>query len=522
MVAMRMRKLFDPRSRSIAPWVMAALVAACGGGGGGGGSSPAPQANRPPVFSSPASASVNENTAGTIYTAAATDPDGDPITFALLPGGDTGVFAFNATSGVLSLASGLDFEAPRDANTDNTYAVTLEARDSRGGTAQLSLTISVQNVVEAMALRRVGTGFSLPLYVAGIPGTEQVVVLQKQGRARVLNPATGVIESVDFLDLTTQVSSDSERGLLGLAFSPAFATDRTFYINMTNLAGNTEIRRYRMMSGSSTQADPATADVILTLAQPFANHKAGWLGFANDGLLYLPTGDGGSAGDPNNNAQNRSSLLGKILRLDVSGDDFPSDPNRDYRIPAGNAFPGGTGGAPEIFALGLRNPFRASVDSLTGDLIVADVGQNAVEEVNRLRPADAGADFGWNLREGTQPYNGGANSASFTPPVAEYTHGSGPDQGRSVTGGYIYRGNIEPIRNQYVFGDFVSGNVWSVPATSLVPGQTLASSAFTRLNTVLVPNAGTLSQVSSFGLDTQGRLYIVSFGGDIFRIENAP
>ena len=138
-----------------------------------------------------------------------------------------------------------------------------------------------------------------------------------------------------------------------------------------------------------------------------------------------------------------------------------------------------------------RNPIRASVDSLTGDLIVADVGQNAVEEVNRLRPADAGANFGWNLREGTQAYNGGANSASFTPPVAEYAHGSGPDQGRSVTGGYTYRGNIEPIRNQYVFGDFVSGNVWSVPATSLVPGQTLASSSFTRLNPVLVPNAGT-------------------------------
>ncbi len=500
---------------------MAGLLSACGGGGGGG-TTPAPQANRPPVFSSPATASVNENTAGTIYTAAATDPDGDPITFALLPGGDAGVFTLNAATGALSLASGLDFETPRDANTDNAYAVTLEARDGRGGATPLSLTVSVQNVVEAMALRRVGTGFSQPLYVAGIPGTDQVVVLQKQGRARVLTPATGVIETVDFLDITSQVSTDSERGLLGLAFSPAFAADRTFYINMTNLAGNTEIRRYRMMTGSSAQADPATADVILTIAQPFANHKAGWLGFTNDGLLYVPTGDGGSAGDPNNNAQNRTSLLGKVLRLDVSGDDFPGDPDRDYRIPPGNAFPGGTGGAPEIFALGLRNPFRASLDSLTGDLIIADVGQNAVEEIDRLRPADAGANFGWNLREGTQPYNGGANSASFTPPVAEYAHGTGPDQGRSVTGGYIYRGNIEPIRNQYVFGDFVSGNVWSVPATSLVPGQTLASSAFTRLNPALVPDAGTLSQISSFGLDTQGRLYIVSFSGNIFRIESAP
>lgn len=444
------------------------------------------------------------------------------MTLSLLTGGDAGVFAFNPTTGVLSLASGLDFEAPRDANADNAYALTFEARDNRGGAAQLAVTITVTDQSEAMSLRRVGAGFSQPLYVTGIPGTDRVVILQKGGRARVLNPESGAIESVDFLDVTTEVSTDGEQGLLGLVFSPDFAADRTLYVNLTNLAGNTEIRRYRMFTGSSTQVDPSTEDVILTISQPFDNHNGGWMGFSNNGLLYIPTGDGGGGGDPLNNAQTTTSLLGKVLRIDVSGDDFPGDANRDYSIPAGNAFPGGAGGAAEIFALGLRNPFRASVDAVTGDLIMGDVGENAIEEIDRLPASGSGTNFGWNRREGTQSYNGGANAPGFAPPVAEYSHGTGPAQGRSVTGGYIYRGPISPIRNHYIFGDFISGNVWSVPEASLVPGQTLASSAFTRLNPQLVPNAGTLSRITSFGVDTQGRLYIVAFGGDVFRIESAP
>lgn len=501
-----------------------ALLSACGGGGGGGGAgSPAPSpVNRAPAITSPSALSLAENTSGPVYTLTATDPDADPVTLSLLTGGDAGVFNFTPATGILSLASGLDFEAPRDANTDNVYSITFEARDNRGGAAQLAVLVTVTNQADGLALRRVGTGFSQPLFVTGIPGTDRLVVLEKGGRARVLNPETGFVESVDFLNVSTEITTDSERGLLGLAFSPSFASDRTFYVNITNLAGDTEIRRYRMLSGSSTQADPLTADVILTITQPFANHNGGWLGFSNAGLLYIPTGDGGSGGDPLNNAQTTTSLLGKVLRLDVSGDDFPADPNRDYRIPAGNAFPGGTGGAPEIFALGLRNPYRASVDTQTGDLLMGDVGQNAIEEIDRLRPTGSGTNFGWNRREGTQPYNGGADSLAFTPPVTEYTHGAGPLQGRSVTGGYIYRGPLAAIRDHYVFGDFVSGNVWSVPEVSLVPGQTVPATAFTRLNPQLVPDAGTLSQISSFGLDGQGRLYIVGFGGNVFRIESAP
>jgi glucose/arabinose dehydrogenase len=512
--------LHHPQARAAFLAFALASLPACGGG-----SSPPPPAapaNRAPQFTSPSQVSVNENVTGVIYTFTATDPDGDPITYAIVPGGDEGVFEINLTARTIALTQGLDFEAPQDATGNNVYIVTIEANDGRGGTARLRLEIRVLNVPEGMSLRRAGTGFSQPLYLAGLPGTGRVVVLEKGGRARVLDPESGAIEGADFLNLSGQIATDSERGLLGLAFSPDFASDRVVFVNLTNSAGDTEVRRYQTFPGNSLVADPASAELVLRIAQPFANHNGGWIGFGPDGLLYIPTGDGGSGGDPQNNAQNPNSLLGKVLRIDVSADDFPSDALRNYRIPSGNAFPGGAGGAPEIFALGLRNPWRASFDTLTGDLFIGDVGQNAIEEVNRMRSGDAGANYGWRLREGTQPYNGGANSAAFTPPVTEYTHGTGPAQGRSVTGGYAYRGNIEPIKDRYVFGDFISGNIWSVPVSDLVPGQTLASSAYTRLNGELVPDAGATGNISSFGVDNDGRLYIVSFGGSVFRIEDAP
>ena len=504
---------------------------ACGGGGGGSTSPPPPPpppppaANRPPVISSAASVNINEGVTGAVYTLTATDPDGDTLTREMLAGGDSARFSFNAGTGVLSLGAALDFEAPQDANGDNTYEVSFRVSDGRGGTDTQAVQIRVQDVdetVTGMALRRVGTGFTAPLYVEGIPGTDRVVVLQKGGLARVLDPDTGTIEGVNFLDVSGSVATQGEQGLVGIAFSPNFTTDRRVYVNLTNTSGNTEIRRYQTVINNPLVVDVSTMDVILTIAQVDAFHNGGWLDFGNDGFLYLATGDGGGrTANAELNAQNTASLLGKILRIDVSGDDFPGDANRDYRIPSGNAFPGGAGGAPEIFAIGLRNPWRSSFDPQTGDLFIADVGQSAREEINRMRPGDAGVNYGWAVREGTASYTG-ADSASFTPPVAEYSHNTTPSLGRSITGGYVYRGNIGPIRNHYIFGDFISGNVWSVPVSSLTVGQTLASSQFTRLNDDLVPDAGTLSSISSFGRGNDGEIYIVSYGGSVFRIEGAP
>lgn len=511
------------------------VLQACGGGGGNNNPSPPPPpppppANRAPVINSPAAVNIEEGVTGAIYTVTATDPDGDPITLSLVSGGDAGLFNFNAASGVLSLNSPLRYAEPQDGNRDNIYEVTFEARDNRGGSARVTVRFSVQQGEETfpgMALRRVSDGFNWPLYLDGIPGTDRVVVLEMGGRARVLNPETGMIESTPFLNVADQISTGDERGLLGITFSPDFASDRTVYVNLTNRQGTTEIRRYQTYSTNPLQADPATMDIILTINQVDGFHNGGWMGFDQNGLLYVATGDGGGVTEgADQNAQDVNSLLGKMLRLDVSGDDFPSDPNRDYRIPAGNAFPAnGSAGRPEIFALGLRNPWRASFDTQTGDLFIADVGQGEVEEVNRMSITEGGVNYGWANREGTRPYRNRADSPAFTDPVLEYYHRTAEtgstSSGRSITGGYVYRGNIEPIRNHYLFADFVTSYVWSVPVDNLVRGQTVTPNGFTRLNASLVPDAGTLNQIASFGRDNAGNVYIVSLNGSIFRIEGA-
>ncbi len=502
--------------RFVAPVLACLWLVACGGGDG----TPTPPVlvNGPPIFSSPATISVNENAAGVIYTLAATDPEGGAITISVTPGGDEAVFNIDLATGDVTAITPLDFENPSDGNVDNVYTLTFEVSDPNGLTASLTVSITVLDVAEGMQLQRVGTGFSQPLYLEGLPGTTNVLVLQKGGRIRILNPETGAIDSTDFLNVSATISTAGEGGLLGLAFSPSFATDRMFYLNVTNTSGDTEIRRYTMFTGSTTQADPSTSDVILTFAQPRTNHNAGWIGFSNDGMLFIPTGDGGEQGDPNGHAQDTNDILGKVLRVDVSGDDFPSDASRDYAIPTGNAFPSG-GGLPEIFAYGVRNPFRCSFDRVTGDLFIADVGQSSREEIDRLRPGDVGTNFGWADQEGTIDHSS-TDRAELVDPVAEYLRGSGPLQGQSVTGGYVHRGNVDPIKDHYVFGDFVSANVWAIPVTDLIVGQTVAAAQFVRLNPSLVPNAGSLSQISSFGEDLAGNLYIISLGGDVFRIES--
>ena len=360
---------------------------------------------------------------------------------------------------------------------------------------------------------RVGTGFSGgPLFMVEVPdGSGRMYVVEKNGLIRILDPATGTIAATPFLDVTLQVASSGEQGLLGFALAPDFATSGVFYIYMTNTSGDNEVRRYSILPGNMDQANAATADRILLLPHPSAtNHNAGWIGFGPDNMLYIPTGDGAVGA----NAQSLNSLLGKILRIDPSSDAFPADADRDYAIPAGNPYAGATPGLDEIWASGLRNPFRASFDSLTGNLWIGDVGEGALEEINLAPAGQAGLNFGWNLQEGTN----GANNAAFTRPVAEYGHGSGPFQGNSVTGGLVYRGPIAGLDGQYVFGDFFD-EIWSVPVSSLVQGSTLPSSSFTLRNTAFTPNAGTIAQITSFATDSAGNLYITDLGGEVFRVQ---
>lgn len=491
-----------------------AMTAACSSGDGGA----PPPANRAPVITSPATLSVAERTADAGYTIRATDPDGDTITFALAGGADAGEFHLEP-GGVVAFNVIPNFEAPTDANRDNVYEIIVSASDGRL-TVTLAVRITVTDVAESFAVRRVASGLSQPLFLLGRgDGSGRVFIVEKAGQVEILNPATGLLNPTPFIDLTGVIDPAGEQGLLGMALAPDFATSRTFYLHLNNLNGDTEIRRYQTQIANPDLADTSTADIIFTATQPNAiNHKGGWIGFGPDNLLYIALGDGGGGNDPFGNGQNLSSLLAKILRIDPSTDAFPSDPVRDYAIPPSNPFASG-GGAPETFVYGLRNPFRASFDRQTGDLFIGDVGQNAVEEIDLVRPGESGLNFGWPILEGTR-VNQAGSTAGMTPPIAEYGHGTGPRQGNSVTGGYVYRGPADTLRGNYVFADFITANVWSIPAASVMQGTTIASAAFTIQTAAFTPDLGTLNSIASFGEDDIGNLYIVGVDGEIFQLRD--
>ena len=471
--------------------------------------------NAAPVFTSATSASVAENSGGAVYTAAATDADGDTITFALSGGADQALFSISGAD--VAFQTPPDFEAPADADGDNIYELIVSASDGTD-TAIRNVSITVTDVAEAFSLRRIATSFTQPLFVAGRgDGSNRIFVVEKPGQIETLDLDTGLIAPTPFLDITASVSDAGEGGLLGLALAPDFATSGIFFVYVTNLSGDTEVRRYQTSASDPDQADLSSMDVILTFAQPFNNHNAGWIGFDSDGFLYIASGDGGGSGDPQGNGQDTSNLLGAILRIDVRGDDFPTDPSRDYLIPADNPF-ATSGGAPEIWAYGLRNPFRASFDRLTGDLYIGDVGQDAVEEIDLIQPGEAGLNFGWNIFEGTEPFAGGP-VAGLTPPVAEYRHGSGPRQGNSVAGGYVYRGPVTALQGQYVFGDFVTNNIWSIPAASISQGTTIDANSFILQNSNFTPDSGTINGITSFGEDDAANLYVADISGQIFVVE---
>ncbi|WP_077148731.1 PQQ-dependent sugar dehydrogenase, partial [Sphingopyxis sp. KK2] len=457
---------------------------------------------------SPTTATVTENMTAA-YQASATDADGGSLTFSIDGGADAGLFAITP-AGALSFSAAPDFDLPGDADGNNIYVVNLRVSDgSRSATQQLN--ISVVNSPEGIAVRRVGTGFNQPLFVAAIPGDSRVYVAEKGGDVFLFDPANGGKTRV--LDIT-DISTDGERGLLGLAVYPDHATSRHLLAMATAPNGAVQIRRYTL-SGVNPSLGYVTALSIPHSAN--SNHNGGWIGFGPDGYIYAGVGDGGGAGDPANNAQNPNSQLGKILRLARNPDPF-AGASPQYFIPApGNPYLSG-GGDRYVYALGLRNPFRASFHQST--LIIGDVGQGAVEEVDFLSTTQPGANFGWPFREGTQSYRGTA-PAGLIDPVTEYSHGSGARQGQSITGGYVYRGPVTSLQGQYVFADFISGNIWSVPFTSLVAGQTLSSSRYATRNADFLPDAGTIDQIASFGEDNAGNLFIVDLDGDIFMVQPA-
>lgn len=480
------------------------ILASCGGGGGGGSAPPAP--NTAPSFTSLQTATVIENMTAA-YQATASDPEGNALTFSIAGGADAARFSIS-TAGALSFTPAPDFDLPSDADGNNVYAVQIRVSDGTNSVDQL-VNITVNNSREGIAVRRVATGFSQPLFVSAIPGDARVYVVERGGGVYLFDPATGTRTQV--LNIGN-LSTDGERGLLGLAPRPDHATSRKLLAVATAPDGAVEVREYTL---GLPQSSTAYLTVLSTPHGDFNNHNGGWIGFGPDGHAYVGIGDGGGGGDPQNNAQNTNVRLGKILRIAINPDPF-AGASPVYYIPApGNPFISG-GGDRWIYALGLRNPFRASF--FGNRLLIGDVGQGAVEEIDMVSTTQPGRNFGWRFLEGTQPFNGTA-PGGLTPPVAEYSHGTGPRQGNSVTGGYVYRGPVTSLRDRYVFADFVRGNIWTVPSASLVDGQTLNSSQFERRNEDFAPDAGTINQLVSFGEDNAGNLYIVDFDGEIFIVQ---
>jgi glucose/arabinose dehydrogenase len=411
---------------------------------------------------------------------------------------------------------------------------------SLAGAAALLL-VPALSAADDFALRRVATGLTRPLFVTAPPGdTGRVFIVEQRsgstGRVKILRLATQQVLPTPFLEVTG-VSTGNEQGLLGLAFHPDYASNGYLYVDFTDAAGTTVIRRYTV-SADPNQADPSSAQVVLTISQPQENHNGGWLAFGPDGYLYVAMGDGGGSDDNDaghtvgtGNAQDlTSNLLGKILRLDVDGDAFPADPNRNYAIPPDNPFVGVTGDD-EIWAYGLRNPFRASFDRLTGDLYIGDVGQNSREEID-VQPATSagGENYGWRLREGTiaTPTGGvgGAKPPGAIDPIYDYPHGTGPTQGFVVTGGVVYRGPVASLQGLYVFADFQTARIWTLRWDGSDPAGFDGTNytEFTDWGDApqFQPDAGALTQISSFGEDAAGNLYVVSLTGDVFRVTALP
>ncbi len=350
---------------------------------------------------------------------------------------------------------------------------------------------------QGYAWKLVAEGLDRPLgLVTARDGSQRLFVVEQKGVVRILLGDT-LLES-PFLDIRQKVgTSQNEQGLLGLAFDPAYEQNGLFYINYTDRRGDTVIARYRV-SDDPDLADPASEEVLLTQKQPYANHNGGDLAFGPDGFLYIASGDGGSGGDPQGNGQNRNTLLGKILRIDVSA--VPG-----YRIPEGNPF-SSPEGRPEIWAYGLRNPWRISFDRLTGDLYISDVGQDAMEEVNfQAAGAEGGANYGWNYFEGTRSFRGTPpEGARFEMPVIAYPLG----EECSITGGYVYRGQDLPDwQGVYVYADFCSGRVWGAVRE--------ADGAFQTRELFRLEQG-----IASFGEDESGELYILNlYSGKILRLE---
>ena len=361
-----------------------------------------------------------------------------------------------------------------------------------------------------LGVELVAKGFDRPVWAGAPEGIKgKLWVMEQDGKVWIVNDKTGEREAKPFLDVSADVTTKGgEEGLLGLAFSPDFIQSGRFYVNYTDQEKQTRIVRFTSTDGKTT--DPTSEEVLLKYPSEFENHNGGWIGFGPDKMLYIGNGDGGAGDDPNKHGQALDTLLGKILRIDVS-------PAKGYQSPSDNPFVNKSDAKPEIWAYGVRNPWRCSFDRQTGDFWIGDVGQNHWEEINYKPVGKAsGANFGWRVREADQENPkkdvGGSMPAGAIDPVYVYNHGMKNNEGLSVTGGYVYRGPIKALQGRYVFGDYQNPRIWSF---KLKNGK---ASDFRDHTKELQPQGGRINLISSFAEDDDGNVLIVDHTGSIYRI----
>ena len=374
---------------------------------------------------------------------------------------------------------------------------------TRLGSFVLALALAASARAQTVVLERVTGGLNLPVAIAHARDT-RLFIVQQDGLIRIWD-GTNLL-STPFLDVRSLTAAGGERGLLGMAFHPDYATNGFFYINYTDRNGDTVIARYTRSASDANRADTSTVRVLLQVDQPYANHNGGQLEFGPDGYLYIGLGDGGSANDPENRAQNRSTLLGKMLRIDVDG-------GTPYAVPPTNPFVGQSNVRPEIWAYGLRNPWRYSFDRATGDLWIADVGQGTREEIDfQSVSSPGGENYGWRLMEGSNCHIPAVSNCNATgalvEPVIDYGHTGGAC---SVTGGYVYRGTRYPrLGGMYIYGDYCNGVIWGgtrLASTGVVTTRVLIDTSFA---------------ISTFGEDATGEVYVADYGnGVIYRITDS-
>ena len=363
-----------------------------------------------------------------------------------------------------------------------------ETRPRRGvgaGHISVSLELVVDGLERPVAVRNAGDG------------SGRLFIVEQPGRIRILRG--GALLPTPFLDIRDRVGdSANEQGLLGLVFHPDYVNNGRFFVNYTDLAGDTVVAEYTRSANDPDLSNPSSEAIIMTIAQPYSNHNGGDIAFGPDGFLWIATGDGGRGGDPDGNGQNLRTLLGKLLRIDI-------DSGSTYTIPSNNPFVGDSEARNEIWAYGLRNPWRFSFDRDTGDLYIGDVGQNQLEEVNFEPRTDAGGrNYGWNTMEASTCFSSfNCSTEGLVLPVAEYSH----SLGCSVTGGYVYRGSLFPaLDGMYLYGDFCSGRVWAL--SRLDSNQWVAE---------VVGETG--ASISSFGEDEAGELYLTDLrNGTLFLV----